>query len=85
MRRSSVYYPLRYIVQCQPAGQHFFEVIAAFNADSVAIDYAKDCHEFHAAVGGAAAEYKYRVLDHKNNENKCIYRSDVTEQRTKAA
>lgn len=71
MRRSSVYFSLRYIVECQPAGQAFFEPIAAFNHDGVAIDYAKGC--FWRALTG----FKYRVTERRNNEPKCIYRSDA--------
>lgn len=72
MRRSSVYYPLRYIVQCQPAGQAFFENIAAFNDDGVAIDYACDC------LKGKPIGWKYRVVHHQNNEDRTIYRSDAS-------
>lgn len=43
MKRTSAYYPLKYRVDCKPSGQHFFETIAAFNSDRVALAYAKDC------------------------------------------
>lgn len=72
MRRTSIYYPLRYIVQCQPAGQAFFETICAFNLAAVAIEYAETCFT-HQTIDG----FKYRVVDHHNNEDKCIYRAEV--------
>lgn len=69
MRRSSVYYPLRYIVQCQSPSFAGFESIAAFDEKGIAIKYAADC------TVGKSAEYRYRVIDHHNNEDKCVYRT----------
>lgn len=43
MKRSSKFYPLKWLVECKPSGQPFFEVIAGFNSDSVAVHYAQDC------------------------------------------
>ncbi len=69
MRRTSIYFPLRFVVECQRTGQAFFEPIAAFDHDSVAIAYAKEC---------GRTGYRYRVTERRNNEAKCIYRSDVS-------
>lgn len=71
MRRSSIYYPLRYIVQCQQPGQAFFYSMAAFDLEAVACGYAKQCAAEHRS------DYRYRVIDHHNNEDKCVYRSDT--------
>lgn len=70
-RVTSIYKALKYVVMCQPAGQAFFEPIAAFNHDGVAIDYARDC------LKGKPIGFRYRVEERKNNEPKCIYRSDA--------
>lgn len=35
--------PVPYRVEVKPTGQHFFEVIAAFNDDDVAKHYATQC------------------------------------------
>lgn len=84
LRRSSAYYSLCYIVQCQPIGQAFFQPIAAFDTERVAIDYAKECvkKQFELFCTGNTDSrkpfgWKYRVVHHHNNEDKCIYRSDV--------
>jgi hypothetical protein len=70
VRRTSHYFNLQYIVLCQPLGQPFFESIAAFNASVIAIDYAKE------AFGKMQGLCKYRVIERRHNEEKCIYRSD---------
>ena len=59
MKRSSKYYPLRYVVECKPTNQAFFEVIAAFNVDVVALDYAKACSR--------STGYAYRVMKRHGN------------------
>ncbi len=64
MNRNSPYHPLKCIVKCKPAGQHFYEVIAAFNVDSVAIDYARDCHKFHLNQPG----WFYVVWERRGNQ-----------------
>lgn len=35
--------PIPYRVECRPLGQAFFEVIAGFNHQKVALHYATDC------------------------------------------
>lgn len=74
MRRTSRYHALQWIVECQPAGQAFFESIAAFNSQEVAKDYAYDCHRDKQRVGGVAAKYKYRVLERRGSEYVTIAR-----------
>lgn len=56
MKRSSKFYPLKWLVECKPSGQHFFEVIAGFNHDRVATSYAKDCFK-------ANPEFVYLVME----------------------
>lgn len=72
-RVTSIYKVLKFVVECQEPGRAFFEVIAAFNSADVAIGYAKDCPYSQDGVYG----YRYRVTERKNNEPKCIYRSDA--------
>lgn len=60
MQRTSVYYPLKWAVLCKPKGQHFFETIAAFNNDDVAIAYTVHCKY-------ANAENTYRVCERVGN------------------
>lgn len=69
MRRTSVYYSLRFIVQCQSPSYAGFESIAAFDNQGTAIKYAADC------TVGRSTDYRYRVVDHANNEDKCVYRT----------
>lgn len=83
-RVTSIYKTLRFLVECQPPGQAFFEPIAALNSDRVAIDYAKECVKrqfeiFSSANDGklVAFGWRYRVVERRNNEPKCIYRSDI--------
>lgn len=71
MRRTSKYHPLRFIVECAPTNQPFFESIAAFNHCDVAKQYAIECRV------GKPDGYRYRVLHCVHNEDRCIYRSDV--------
>lgn len=59
MQRTSRYYNLKWIVECKPGKQAFFETIAAFNDDSVAEVYAAECR---AANGEWAV---YRVMERK--------------------
>ncbi len=61
MKRSSPYYELKYIVTCKPAGQHFYEKIAAFNIDTVATGYATDCHKAHLSQPG----WNYQVWERR--------------------
>ncbi len=63
IKRASVYYPLKWRVDCKPAGQVFFEVICAFNVDSVAIAYAEDCAKGARHMRG---EWAYRVMQRTN-------------------
>jgi hypothetical protein len=51
---------LPYVVECKPLGQAFYEPIAAFNVDRVAISYATDCYKGSVAQD---AGYHYRVRD----------------------
>lgn len=60
MRRSSVYYELKWTVLCKPFGQHFFEPIAAFNNETVAIAYAHTCRKVNR-------KNTYRVCERKGN------------------
>lgn len=57
MRRTSEYFPLKWRVACKPEGQHFFETIAAFNSDVIAIEYAQKCDKFHDN------RWEYRVME----------------------
>lgn len=59
MKRSSPYYPLKYRVDCNMTGR-FFETIAAFNSDRIALDYVANCRKFQARVG---SPYTYRVME----------------------
>lgn len=47
---------LPHVVECKPAGQHFYEPIAAFNSRNVALAYGRDC-------AGANTANEYRVLE----------------------
>lgn len=48
MKRSSTYFHLKYVVECKPGFQAFFEPIVAFNSDRVALHYAADCAKVNA-------------------------------------
>lgn len=50
-----------YRVECRPAAQHFFEVIAAFNCESAALAYATECQVTNEP-------YDYRVTIHKRSK-----------------
>ena len=50
--------PVPYRVECDPQGKTFFEVIAAFNSERVALAYATDCK-----VSNPANDY--RVVNRK--------------------
>lgn len=63
MKRISPYFDLRWRVDCQPPGQHFYQTIAAFNAESVATGYADDCSVYHKSAPG----WQYRVMERKGN------------------
>lgn len=57
MKRSSKYYPLSTIVEVKPKdGFGWWETMAAFNAEPVAVRYAKDCARANRAI------YQYRVM-----------------------
>lgn len=43
MNRASKYFDLTFVVQCDSRGMNTFETIAAFNSDTVASHYARDC------------------------------------------
>lgn len=48
-------YPeLKWVVECKPGKQVFYEAIAAFNSKVVAEDYANDCEN----VNGVWATYR---------------------------
>lgn len=47
---------LPYVVECQPMGGHFYEQIAAFNHEVIALRYARDCK----TVNG---QNEYKVTD----------------------
>jgi hypothetical protein len=61
MRRTSKYYELKYVVECKPPSQAFFEPIAAFNSSEVAASYAKDCRR------GNGPKWDYRVQTRHGN------------------
>lgn len=63
MKRTSVYFPMRWAVMCKPPGQHFFEPIATFNHDRVASQYAMECRRNHPVHD--TNKYAYRV-DERN-------------------
>lgn len=68
MRRASPYYHLKYRVDCQPPGQHFYETIVAFNNDRVALGYAEDCRKSHRGGGYTAdGQWRYRVMARRGN------------------
>lgn len=62
MRRSSVYYPLEWRVECKrpPNPATWWETVAAFNSDRVALDYARDCRKANGKYG-----FEYRVMARK--------------------
>lgn len=64
MRRSSPYFNLRYIVECKPPRQAFFEQMCAFNSDSVAFDYAERCRADKRFWPDG--KWEYRVMKRTN-------------------
>lgn len=67
MRRNSKYHSLKYVVECMPAGQAFYESIAAFNVDNVATNYAADCW-YEQMIPG----FKYRAMERVGRTYKLI-------------
>lgn len=61
MKRSSRYFPLQWVVEVHGhCGAPFWEQIAAFNSEAVALGYARDC-QLAANRRGAVATV-YRVI-----------------------
>lgn len=60
MKRSSPYFDLKFRVDCRrpPNPASWWETIAAFNNDSVALAYAKDCFSAWKRRDG----WEYRVM-----------------------
>lgn len=61
MTRNSKYYGLKWLVECKPGAQPFFETIAAFNSDRIAKGYADDCMKANRG------SYVYRVMERRTN------------------
>lgn len=55
MKKTSLYYPLRWVVMCKWPNNGFYEPIAAFNSKPVADQYARNC--------GANKPLQYRVQE----------------------
>lgn len=64
MKRSSPYFNLKTRVDCQPPGQAFYETIAAFNSDRVALAYAEDCRK--SKQFSTAGQWRYRVMERRS-------------------
>lgn len=58
---------LKHRVECDDGSHHTFEVIAAFNHEGVAIEYARDCHHKNFAAYGDG-RFKYRVMTLRSNK-----------------
>jgi hypothetical protein len=56
---------LPFVVAVRRAGQHFFEPIAAFNVDRVAIRYAEECRKSNGMCA-------YSVTDHQKRDPRTI-------------
>lgn len=67
MKRTSKYYPLRFIVERQVIGLERFVPFAAFHEAQTAIEYAKDSVII-------TPRCNYRVVDHRTAQT--TYRSD---------
>lgn len=63
MKRSSKYFALRYLVECKPSYQTFYEPIAAYNDDGIAINYAVECSR---AANAIKHNSDYRVMERKS-------------------
>lgn len=74
MRRSSVYYALRYVVQCSWPDKPFFESMCAFDLADAAIEYAAEAFKKQTVDG-----FRYRVIDHRNNEDRVVHRCGYVE------
>lgn len=70
MRRSSRYFELKFIVECKrpPNPATWWEPIAAFNCDSVALAYAADCRKDKASWS-KDLPWEYRVLKRGKRPN----------------
>lgn len=67
MTHASKYFTLKWVVECKPGVQPFFETIAAFNSDRIAKHYADDCSAENRS-------YAYRVMQRfSNGQWKVIY------------
>lgn len=67
-KRTSRYFPLKFVIECSEPGKAFFEPIAAFNLEQVARSYCEGTDK-QQAVG-----FRYRVVERHSDNYKPIAR-----------
>lgn len=63
MRRASPYHGLRWTVEVKWPGNAFYEVIAAYNHDRIAKEYADTCMANASPIDGKRWAYRVRERD----------------------